>query len=93
VAEPEVRFAGVLRELRRPARLTQQELADAAGVSLRTVSDLERGVATAPQKETIRLLADALHLIGPERAEFERAARGRPLPSGSEAGSRPNWTR
>jgi len=85
VAEPEVGFAGVLRELRRRARLTQQELADAAGTSLRTVSDLERGVATSPQRETVRLLADALHLIGPERAGFERVARGRPLPGGSEA--------
>jgi transcriptional regulator with XRE-family HTH domain len=35
VAEPEVGFAGVLRELRRRARLTRQELADAATVSLR----------------------------------------------------------
>jgi tetratricopeptide (TPR) repeat protein/transcriptional regulator with XRE-family HTH domain len=85
VAEPEVRFAGVLRELRRRARLTQQELADAAAVSLRTVSDLERGVAVTPQKETIRLLADALRLIGLERVEFERAARGRSRPSASEA--------
>jgi transcriptional regulator with XRE-family HTH domain len=60
------------------ARLTQQELADGAGVSLRAVSDLERGVAAAPQKETVRLLAGALGLIGPERAQFETAARGRP---------------
>jgi hypothetical protein len=40
-------------------------------VSLRTVSDLERGTATTPQKQTVRLLADALHLIGPERIQFE----------------------
>jgi transcriptional regulator with XRE-family HTH domain len=84
VAEPAVSLTGLLRELRR-AGLTQQELADAAAISQRTVSDLERGVATVPQKETIRLLADALRLIGPERAEFERVARGRSLPSGSEA--------
>jgi tetratricopeptide (TPR) repeat protein/transcriptional regulator with XRE-family HTH domain len=85
MAEPAAGFAGLLRELRRRARLTQQELADAARVSLRTVSDLERGVATTPQKETVRLLADALHLIGPPRVEFERVARGRSLPSDSEA--------
>jgi tetratricopeptide (TPR) repeat protein/transcriptional regulator with XRE-family HTH domain len=72
-------FAGVLRELRRRAQVTQQELADAAGLSLRTVSDLERGVATTPQKETVRLLADAMGLIGPERTRFETAARGHPL--------------
>jgi len=74
-------FAGVLRELRTRARLTQQELADGAGLSLRTVSDLERGAATTPQKETVRLLADALHLLGPQRAQFETAGRGRPLAS------------
>ena len=79
MAEPRGEFSNVLRELRTRARLTQQELADAAGVSLRAVSYLERGVASTPQKETVRLLADALHLIGPERERFETAARGRPL--------------
>jgi len=79
MAVPAEKFADVLRGLRGRARLTQQELADAAGVSLRTVSDLERGAATSPQRETVRLLADALALIGPERAGFETAARGRPL--------------
>ena len=74
-------FAGLLRGLRRRARFTQEGLADASGVSLRTVSDLERGTATTPQRETVRLLADALHLIGPERTQFETAARGRPLTS------------
>jgi tetratricopeptide (TPR) repeat protein/transcriptional regulator with XRE-family HTH domain len=81
MAEPPGEFAVVLRELRRRARRTQQELADAAGLSLRTVSDLERGIAVTPQRETVRLLGDALHLIGPARARFETAARGRPLES------------
>jgi tetratricopeptide (TPR) repeat protein/transcriptional regulator with XRE-family HTH domain len=84
MADSPGKFAGELRELRRRARLTQQELADAAGLSLRTVSDLERGVAATPQKETVRLLADALHLLGPERAQFETAGRGRPLTSVSQ---------
>jgi tetratricopeptide (TPR) repeat protein/transcriptional regulator with XRE-family HTH domain len=84
MADSPGKLAGVLRELRTRARLTQQELADAAGLSLRTVSDLERGVATTPQKETVRLLADALHLLGPERAQFETAGRGRPLASVSQ---------
>jgi len=79
MAEIPGEFAGVLRELRKRTRLTQQELADAAGVSLRTVSDLERGVATSPQRETVRLLGNALSLIGAERTRFETAARGRPL--------------
>jgi transcriptional regulator with XRE-family HTH domain len=78
IAEAPGEFAGLLRKLRARSRRTQQELADAAGLGLRTVSDLERGVAATPQKETVRLLADALGLIGPQRAQFETAARGRP---------------
>jgi transcriptional regulator with XRE-family HTH domain len=80
VAEPPVRFADVLRKLRAGARLTQEELAEAAGLSSRAVSDLERGVVTTPHKDTVRLLADALGLAGPARAQFEAAARGRALP-------------
>jgi tetratricopeptide (TPR) repeat protein/transcriptional regulator with XRE-family HTH domain len=76
-----VTFSGLLRSLRTRARLTQEELASAANLSRRAVSNLERGFATTPQKDTVRLLADALHLIGPERIEFEAAARGRPVHS------------
>jgi tetratricopeptide (TPR) repeat protein/transcriptional regulator with XRE-family HTH domain len=81
MAEPRGEFAGVLRELRTRARLTQEGLAAAAGLSHRTVSDLERGLATTPQQETTRLLADALGLVGTERERFETTARGHPLPS------------
>ncbi|HEY2286452.1 MAG TPA: hypothetical protein VGH88_11985, partial [Streptosporangiaceae bacterium] len=49
---------------------------EAAGLNPRTVSDLERGLATTPHKGTVRLLADALRLAGSARAEFETAARG-----------------
>jgi tetratricopeptide (TPR) repeat protein/transcriptional regulator with XRE-family HTH domain len=77
VAEPPVRFAGLLRGLRAEAGLTQEELAGAAGLSPRAVSDLERSVVTIPHRDTVRLLAEALHLSGPARAEFEAAARGR----------------
>jgi transcriptional regulator with XRE-family HTH domain len=86
VAEPPVTFAGELRKLRTAARLTQEELAGAAGLSLRAVSDLERGMVTTPHKDTVRLLADALHLIGPVRTEFEATARGRAVPAGTGAG-------
>jgi tetratricopeptide (TPR) repeat protein/transcriptional regulator with XRE-family HTH domain len=77
VAEPPVRFAGMLRQLRAGAGLTQEELAEAAGLNPRTISDLERGLATTPHKDTVRLLVGALQLSSPERAEFEAAARGR----------------
>jgi tetratricopeptide (TPR) repeat protein/transcriptional regulator with XRE-family HTH domain len=76
VAEPPAGLAGALRRLRAGAGLTQEELAEAAGLSPRTVSDLERGLATTPHKDTVRLLADALQLGGQARIEFEAAARG-----------------
>ena len=75
--QPAVDFGGLLRELRVKAQLTQEDLAEAAGVSPRTVSDIERGVSRKAHKDTARLLADALHLIGPDRARFEAVARGR----------------
>jgi tetratricopeptide (TPR) repeat protein/transcriptional regulator with XRE-family HTH domain len=88
VAEPRAAFAGVLRQLRTDAGLTQEELAREAGLSLRAISDLERGVVTTPHKDTVRLLADALHLTGPARAEFEATARGRATPGGVAAATR-----
>jgi len=69
VAQPSVTFAGLLRRLRAAAGLTQEELAEAASVSVRSVRDLERGRVATPQKETVRLLADALALAGAARAE------------------------
>jgi tetratricopeptide (TPR) repeat protein/transcriptional regulator with XRE-family HTH domain len=79
-------FGQVLRQLRVEAGLTQEELADAAGLSPRSVSDLERGIHPTARKDTARLLADALGLTGPVRAAFEAAARGRPPADAVPAG-------
>jgi tetratricopeptide (TPR) repeat protein/transcriptional regulator with XRE-family HTH domain len=81
VAEPPVTFAGLLLRLRAGAGLTQEELAEAASVSVRSVRDLEHGRVAIPQRETVRLLADALRLAGPERAEFEAAGRSHVAPA------------
>ena len=70
-------FAGLLRQLRAEARLTQEELAEAAGLSPRSVSDLERGINRTAHKDTAELLASALGLAEPARAVFVAAARGR----------------
>ena len=75
--QPELSFAGLLRRLRDDAGLTQEELAEAASLSPRSVSDLERGVNLTARHDTARLLAGALGLTGPQRALFEAAARGR----------------
>ncbi len=68
-------FAQVLRRGRRELGLTQEALAERAGLSWRTISDLERGV-NQPRKDTLALLADALALDPAARAAFERASRG-----------------
>jgi DNA-binding XRE family transcriptional regulator len=55
-------LAGLLRQLRAEAQLTQQELAKAAGVSPRSVSDLERGINRTARQDTAVRLAGALGL-------------------------------
>jgi predicted ATPase/DNA-binding XRE family transcriptional regulator len=70
-------FGGLLRQLRDEAGLTQEELAEAARVSQRAVSDLERGVNRTARKDTAVLLACALGLDGRARELFVSAARGR----------------
>jgi predicted ATPase/DNA-binding XRE family transcriptional regulator len=75
--QPAVSFAGLLRQLRAEARLTQEELAEAAKLSPRSVSDLERGISRTARKDTALLLADALGLAGPVRVLFVAAARGK----------------
>jgi transcriptional regulator with XRE-family HTH domain len=75
--QPGFSFAGLLRQLRAEAKLTQEELAEAAGISPRSVSDLERGVNRTARKDTALLLADALNLAGPVRELFVAAARGK----------------
>jgi predicted ATPase/transcriptional regulator with XRE-family HTH domain len=70
-------FGGLLRQLRDDAGLTQEELAGAARVSQRAVSDLERGINRTARKDTAALLAGALGLDGRARELFVSAARGR----------------
>jgi transcriptional regulator with XRE-family HTH domain len=77
VDEPGLSFAGLLRQLRAEARLTQEELAEAASMSPRSVSDLERGISRTARKDTALLLAGALSLEGPVRELFVAAARGK----------------
>jgi predicted ATPase/DNA-binding CsgD family transcriptional regulator/DNA-binding XRE family transcriptional regulator len=73
----ELGFGGLLRRLRDDAGLTQDELAEAAQVSQRAISDLERGVNRTARKDTAVLLAEVLDLAEPVRALFVAAARGR----------------
>jgi predicted ATPase/DNA-binding XRE family transcriptional regulator len=66
----------LLRRHREQARLTQEELADRAGVSARTISDIERGVRARAYADTAGRLSVALGLTDTDRAAFLNAARG-----------------
>jgi tetratricopeptide (TPR) repeat protein/transcriptional regulator with XRE-family HTH domain len=68
-------FGTLLRRLRRAAGLTQEELAERAGVSVRSIGDLERGSGWTPRRDTVTLLAEALGLSPEEHAALAEAAR------------------
>ncbi|GHF33078.1 transcriptional regulator with XRE-family HTH domain/tetratricopeptide (TPR) repeat protein [Amycolatopsis bartoniae] len=88
-------FGELLRRHRHSAGLTQSELAEAAGISVRALSNLERGRARTAQRRSTEVLADALGLAGGERAAFLAAARGgrrrppEPVPAGAVLGAPP----
>jgi predicted ATPase/transcriptional regulator with XRE-family HTH domain len=68
-------FGPVLRRLRLEARISQEELAERAHLSVESISALERGRRRAPYRETIRLLSDALGLSKRQREELEAAGK------------------
>src|SRR6185437_5214765 len=68
-------FKDLLRGYRLGAGLSQEALAERAHLSIRTISDLERGVKHWPRPDTVRLLAEALDLALPDRALLAAAAR------------------
>jgi transcriptional regulator with XRE-family HTH domain len=55
-------------------------LAEQAGVSVRRIGDLERGVQQAPRRDTLALLAEALGLSPQEHAALEDRLRA-PAPT------------
>src|SRR5262244_2057771 len=73
---PDSSFGALLRVCRRRALLSQEQLAARAGLSERTVRDLEADRVRSPRTDTVRLLADALQLTGPERESWFETARG-----------------
>ncbi|MEV0368913.1 helix-turn-helix domain-containing protein [Streptomyces sp. NPDC050636] len=64
----------LLRQLRHKAEMTQEALAERAGVGVRTIRGLETGERADPRVTTVRLLADALGLSPEEREELLAAA-------------------
>ncbi len=70
-------FGPLLRRCRLSAGMTQEDLARASTLSVRAISDLERGRTSRPQRKSVELLAGALTL-GRERAggDTEAGAAG-----------------
>jgi non-specific serine/threonine protein kinase len=65
-------FGALLRRLRLDRGLTQEELAERAHLSVRGISDLERGVHPRARPETFALLVDALGLDPSELTHLDR---------------------
>jgi tetratricopeptide (TPR) repeat protein/transcriptional regulator with XRE-family HTH domain len=81
-------LAGLLRDYRAAANLTQEELAERSGMSVHAIAALERGVRRSPRTSTVEYLAGALKLDAAGRASLVAAARGRPDP-GAQDGAGP----
>src|SRR5215472_9355567 len=69
-----------LRDYRLAANLTQEELAERAGLSVEAVGALERGDRRSPRPSTIESLSRALKLDARQRDAFIAAGQGKPAP-------------
>ena len=76
-------FGERLRRYREDATLTQEELAERAGLTAIAVSALERGERRRPYPNTVRALANALGLDDQQRAELAAAVPRRSEPPAS----------
>ncbi|HEU5423617.1 MAG TPA: helix-turn-helix domain-containing protein, partial [Nitrolancea sp.] len=74
-------FGVRLRRLRESAGLSQEQLAERAGLSANAIGALERGDRQRPYPNTVRALSDALELAPAEREELATLARGRAEPA------------
>lgn len=69
-------FGDLVSRLRIAAGLTQEELAERTGLSVRAVGDLERNRVARPRRDTVSRLAVAFDLTDAAAADFRTAARG-----------------
>jgi predicted ATPase/transcriptional regulator with XRE-family HTH domain len=73
-------FGELLREFRLAANLSQETLAERAGVSVSGISALERGTRRAPHRDTVALLTSALELPAQDRSRLQAAAAHTSVP-------------
>lgn len=74
----------LLRQYRAEAHVSQEELAERAGVSARTIGDIETGISLWPRAITISLIAEALQLDTASRETLRLASSRRGLASSTE---------
>lgn len=82
-------FGALLRELRRQAGLTQEQLAERAAISSQAVGALERGSRRFPHQHTLARLADALGLDDAQRDALTLAAARPSTPAADRSADRP----
>ncbi|MCB0994167.1 MAG: helix-turn-helix domain-containing protein, partial [Acidimicrobiales bacterium] len=85
-------FGAALRRLRVAAGLTQERLAERAGVSAAGVAALEAGRRTAPRLNTVGLLCDALGVDPVQRAALIDLATSGAAPMRSTSSAAPTLT-
>ena len=78
----------LLRRLRMQSGLTQEQVAERSGVSVRTIRRLETGQSTDHRLKTVNLLADALE-VGPEDRQRLAATLARAQSAPAAAPSEP----
>jgi tetratricopeptide (TPR) repeat protein/transcriptional regulator with XRE-family HTH domain len=66
-------FGELVQAHRQRLRLTQEDLAQRTGLSVRTIREIEAGRVRVPRRTSVRLLADAFALDGSDREDFEAA--------------------
>jgi transcriptional regulator with XRE-family HTH domain len=73
---PQHSLGELLRSYRIAAGLTQEELAARSGLSVRTLSDIERDRTARPYWNSVERIAEVLRLCGATRQHFFDTARG-----------------
>jgi transcriptional regulator with XRE-family HTH domain len=71
-------LARLVKALRSASGLSQEELAERAGLSVQAISAIERGTRRHPRPITLRAIASALSLSAEDRSQLWHAAAGQP---------------
>ena len=73
-----LRLGEWVRQARKAVPLTQEELAERAGLSVYTISNIERGIPHAPRPDTVQLLIRALDAAPEDTVRLLQSARSMP---------------